>query len=152
VDVRQILIIIVALFSSAVCSAAEIGFSLKIDEISLTPRLKDPGPRPDPRTEARLAQWNSPMGRLMHNFHQQQAWIMRGTMPGGERVTGAAVSVTAQNGLPLRLIATSTRAAIDISEREIAVVRWPWDDDRAPPVMALDEQLSVLLGRRLTER
>jgi hypothetical protein len=143
---------IAVLLSSAVCSAGETGFSLKIDEISLTPRLEDPGPRPDPRTEARLAQWNSPMGRLMHNFNQQQAWIMRGTMPGGERVTGAAVSVKAQNGLPLRLIATTSRAAIEISERQVAVVRWPWDDDAAPPVMALDEQLSVLLGRRLTEQ
>jgi hypothetical protein len=151
--VRQILIIIVLLLLPTVGSAAEVDFSLKLDEISLTPRpLPPPAPRPDPKTEARLAQWNSPMGRLMHNFNQQQAWIMRGTMPGGERVTGAVVRVKAQNGLPLRLIAISTRAAIDISEREIAVVRWPWDDDKAPPVKTLDEQLSVLLGRRLTEQ
>lgn len=150
---RQILIIIVLLLLPTVGSAAEVDFSLKLDEISLTPRpLPPPAPRPDPKTEARLAQWNSPMGRLMHNFNQQQAWIMRGTMPGGERVTGAVVRVKAQNGLPLRLIAISTRAAIDISEREIAVVRWPWDDDKAPPVKTLDEQLSVLLGRRLTEQ
>ncbi len=149
---RHILIIIVLLISSSVCSAGEIGFSLKIDEVSLTPRLEPPGPRPDPRTEARRAQWNSPMGRLMHNFNQQQAWVMRGTMPGGERVTGAAVRIKAQNGLPLRLIATSSRAAVDVSEREVAVVRWPWDDTEGPEVMELDEQLSVLLGRRLTER
>ena len=150
---RQILIIIVLLLLPTVGSAAEVDFSLKLDEISLTPRpLPPPAPRPDPKTEARLAQWNSPMGRLMHNFNQQQAWIMRGTMPGGERVTGAAVRVKAQYGLPLQLIAISTRAAIDISEREIAVVRWPWGDDKAPPVKTLDEQLSVLLGRRLTEQ
>jgi hypothetical protein len=147
---RHILIIIVLLISPALCTAADVDFSLKIDEISLDPRPEPPQARPDPETEARLAQWNSPMGRLMHNFNQQQAWIMRGTMPGGERVTGAAVRVKAQNGLPLQLIAISTRAAIDISEREIDVVRWPWDDDKGPPVMTLDEQLSVLLGRRLT--
>ena len=149
---RHILIITILLISPAFSGAADVDFSLKIDEISLTPRpVPPPEPRPDPKTEARLAQWNSPMGRLMHNFNQQQAWIMRGTMPGGERVTGAAVRVKAQNGLPLQLIAISSRAAIDISEREIAVVRWPWDDDKGPPVQTLDEQLSVLLGRRLTE-
>jgi hypothetical protein len=150
--VRHILIIIVLLISTALCSAADVDFSLKIVEISLTPRPKRMTPRQDPKTEARLAQWNSPMGRLMHNFNQQQAWVMRGTMPGGERVTGAAVRVKAQNGLPLQLIAVSSRAAIDISERAIEVIRWPWDDDKGPPVMTLDEQLTVLLGRRLTER
>ncbi len=149
---RHILIIIVLLISPALCSAADRDFSLKLDEISLNPKPEPPRPRPDPKTEARLAQWNSPMGRLMHNFNQQQAWIMRGTMPGGERVTGAAVRIKVQNGLPLQLIAISSRAAIDVSEREIAVTRWPWDNDKGPQVMTLDEQLTLLLGRRLTER
>ena len=149
---RQILIIIVLLISPALCSAADVDFSLKINEISLDPRPEPPRARTDPKTEARLAQWNSPMGRLMHNFNQQQAWIMRGTMPGGERVTGAAVRVKAQNGLPLQLVAVSSKAAIDFSEQKIEVVRWPWKNDKGPPVMTLDEQLSVLLGRRLAEQ
>ena len=149
---RRILIVIVLMISTTLCTAAEVDFSLKIDEISLTPRPKQTTSRQDPRTEARLAQWNSPMGRLMHNFNQQQAWVMRGTMPGGERVTGAAVRVKAQHGLPLQLVAISTRAAIDITERDLTVVRWPWEEDKGPPVMDLDEQLTVLLGRRLTER
>jgi len=141
VDVRRILIIFVLLISPVLCGAADVDFSLKIDQISL---------RPDSKTEARLAQWNSPMGRLMHNFNQQQAWVMRGTMPGGERVTGAAVRLKLQNGLPLQLLATTMKASIDVSEREIAVVRWPWEEDEGPPIMTLEEQLTVLLGRRLT--
>lgn len=149
---RHILIIVILLVSPALCTAADVDFSLKIDEISLDPRPEPARAKQDPKTEARLAQWNSPMGRLMHSFNQQQAWIMRGTMPGGERVTGAAVRVKAQHGLPLRLIAASTLAATDISEQKIDVVRWPWEDDKGPPVMTLDEQLSILLGRRLSEK
>jgi len=93
---------------------------------------------------------NSPMGRLMHNFNQQQAWIMRGTMPGGERVNGLAVRVKAQNGLPIHLLAATMQASTSVSESRIAVVRWPWSADEEDPVMALDEQLSLLLGNRLT--
>jgi len=124
-------------------AAADVNFSLNIDKISLTPR-------PDPRKEARLAEWNSPMGRLMHNFNSQQAWMMRGTMPGGDRVSGLAVKVKMQNGLPIHLLAATMQASIAVNESRIAVVRWPWSTDEEDSVMALDEQLSVLLGNRLT--
>jgi len=90
--VRRILTVIVLLMAPNIAGAADVDFSLNIDQISLTPR-------PTPKKEAQLAVWNSPMGRLMHNFNQQQAWVMRGTMPGGERVNGLAVSVKAQNGV-----------------------------------------------------
>ena len=140
---RRILTIIVLTIAANFAAAADVDFSLNIDKISLTPR-------PTPRKEAQLAEWNSPMGRLMHNFNQQQAWIMRGTMPGGERVNGLAVRVKVQNGLPINLLAATMQASTSVSESRIAVVRWPWSADEEDPVMALDEQLSLLLGNRLT--
>ena len=136
--------VIALLIAPNVAGAADVKFSLNIDQIPLTPR-------PTPQKEAQLAGWNSPMGRLMHNFNQQQAWIMRGTMPGGERVNGLAVRVKVQNGLPIHLLATTMQASIDVSESRIAVVRWPWSADEEDPVMSLDEQLSLLLGNRLSK-
>ena len=141
---RRILMVIALLIAPNVAGAADVKFSLNIDQIPLTPR-------PTPQKEAQLAGWNSPMGRLMHNFNQQQAWIMRGTMPGGERVNGLAVRVKVQNGLPIHLLATTMQASIDVSESRIAVVRWPWSADEEDPVMSLDEQLSLLLGNRLSK-
>ena len=140
---RRILTIIAFLIAPNFSGAADVDFSLNIDQISLTPR-------PTPKKEAQLAVWNSPMGRLMHNFNQQQAWVMRGTMPGGERVNGLAVSVKAQNGLPLDVLTSTMQANTSVSESRVAVVRWPWSEDEKDPVMSLDEQLSVLLGQRLT--
>jgi len=141
--VRRILTVIVLAIAANFAAAADVDFSLNIDKISLTPR-------PDPRKEARLAEWNSPMGRLIHNFNQQQAWMMRGTMPGGERVHGLAVKVKVQNGLPIHLLAATMQASTAISEARIAVVQWPWSTDVEEPVLSLDEQLSLLLGNRLT--
>jgi len=141
--VRRILTVIMLIIAANFAAAADVNFSLNIDKISLTPR-------PDPRKEARLAEWNSPMGRLMHNFNSQQAWMMRGTMPGGDRVSGLAVKVKMQNGLPIHLLAATMQASIAVNESRIAVVRWPWSTDEEDSVMALDEQLSVLLGNRLT--
>ena len=140
---RRILTVIMLIIAANFAAAADVNFSLNIDKISLTPR-------PDPRKEARLAEWNSPMGRLMHNFNSQQAWMMRGTMPGGDRVSGLAVKVKMQNGLPIHLLAATMQASIAVNESRIAVVRWPWSTDEEDSVMALDEQLSVLLGNRLT--
>ena len=140
---RRFLTVIVLMIAANFAAAADVNFSLNIDQIPLTPK-------PDPRKEARLAEWNSPMGRLIHNFNQQQAWMMRGTMPGGERVHGLAVKVKIQNGLPLHLLAATMQASTAISESRIGIVRWPWSTDVEEPVMSLDEQLSLLLGNRLT--
>ena len=140
---RRILTIIMLTIAANFAAAADVDFSLNLDTTPVAPRS-------DPRKEARLAEWNSPMGRLIHNFNQQQAWMMRGTMPGGERVQGLAVNVKVQNGLPIHLLAATMQASTAVSESRIAVVRWPWSKDVEEPVMALDEQLSELLGRRLT--
>lgn len=127
----------------ALAAAGETKFSLKLDGIPL-------GPRPDPATEARLAEWNDPMGRLLYHFNQQQSWIVRGTMPGGDRAAGAAVRLKAQRGLPLRLVTTIVDGGLDRAAGRELVVRWPWSDEPAPP--PLDEQLAQLLGERLSPR
>jgi len=141
--VRRILTIIMLTIAANFAAATDVNFSLNLDTTPVAPR-------PDPRKEARLAEWNSPMGRLIHNFNQQQAWMMRGTMPGGERVQGLAVKVKVQNGLPIHLLAATMQASTAVSESRIAVVRWPWSKDVEEPVMTLDEQLSLLLGNRLS--
>jgi hypothetical protein len=139
---RRALMILVLLAAPALAGGGDAKFSLKLDKVPLTPKV-------DVRTEARLAEWNSPMGRLMYQFNQQQAWIMRGTMPGGDRVNGLAIRAKAQNGLPLGLIAASTRAGSDLAHNNLYAVRWPWIDDAEIAAMPLDEQISLALGRRL---
>jgi hypothetical protein len=140
---RPILItLIFALAAPIVAGAGEVSFSLSINDLPMAPR-------PDPRTEARLAQWNDPMSRLMYHFNQQQSWIMRGAMPGGDRATGAAVMVKAQPGLPLQLLATTMQAGLVAAQQDLAQVRWPWIDDAALAALPLDQQLSIELGRRL---
>ena len=134
--------ILAFLIAPVVAGGGDVKFSLDIDKVPLTPKV-------DLRTQARRAEWNSPMGRLMYQFNQQQAWIMRGAMPGAERVTGLAVAVKAQNGLPLGLVAASTRAGKDLALQNLYAVRWPWIDDAAIATMPLEEQISLALGRRL---
>ena len=135
-------LMILVIGCSAAAAAGDVSFSLNINNIPTTGRL-------DPQTEARLAQWNDPMGRLLYHFNQQQAWVMRGTMPGGERAGGLAVMVKAQGGLPLQLLATNMQSGLIAAQRDLAQVRWPWIDDDALAALPLDERLSIELGRRL---
>jgi hypothetical protein len=145
-SVRRVLtILILTLAAAAAAGAGEVSFSLNLDNIPMTlPR--------DPQTEARLALWNDPMNRLLYHFNQQQAWVMRGTMPGGERVSGVAVMAKAQNGLPLELLATTMKAGLTTAQQNLAQVRWPWIDEETLAAMPLDQQLSIELGRRLAPR
>lgn len=143
ISVGRTLVMLVLAAAPILAGAADVTFSLKLDEIPLSPR-------PDPQTEARLAQWNDPMGRLLYQFNQQQSWIMRGTMPGADRATGAAVRVKAQQGLPLGLVTTAVQAGLDLAGRREIRIRWPWSDEPEPP--PIEEQLALLLGERLTPR
>jgi len=138
---RRSLIIIAILAAPMFSGAGDVEFSLDLKSISLTPR-------PDPRTEARLAEWNSPMGRLMAAFNQQQAWIMRGTQPGLERVNGAAIRVKMQHGVPVEVLAATMNAGIDLSRQPVAV-DFPWKLDEKKSEISLEEEISILLGRRL---
>ena len=101
----------------------------------------------DPRTEARLARWNSPMGRTVNHVQQQQAQILGGGQPGGP--PGAmAIRVKVQRGFDPRFVAAVSVAGIELHERTLEVIRWPWSDSDTP-ALSLEEQLSLMLGDRM---
>ena len=127
---------------AAVGDAGEIEFSLDLDGNKWTPSQ-------DVRTRARLAEWNDPMGRMMYHFNQQQAWIMRGTMPGAERNTGVAVRMKAQNGLPLQLVASTVQGSLDVAQQALVRFGPRTVSDEEFAAMSLEEQMTELLSRRL---
>ena len=134
--------ILIAMLIAVVGDAGEVEFSLDLDGFKWTPNQ-------DARTKARLAQWNDPMGRMMYHFNQQQAWIMRGTMPGSERDNGVAVRVKAQNGLPLQLLAATMQGSLDIAQQDLIRFGPRKISDEELAAMSLEEQLTELLSRRL---
>lgn len=116
------------------------GFTLGLDQVRWPPV--------DPRTEARQARWNSPMGRLMYEFAQQQSALYQPGTPGGAQ--GLGVRIRLQRGLPLHLTAAMMNAGTELDEQDVRVVKWPWEKDHdTGEVRPLDEQISVLLGRRI---
>ena len=127
---------------AVVGNAGEVEFSLDLDGFKWSPNH-------DVRTRARLAEWNDPMGRMMYHFNQQQAWIMRGTMPGAERNTGVAVRMKAQNGLPLQLVASTIQGSLDLAQQDLVRFGPREISDEELAAMSLEEQLTELLSRRL---
>jgi len=132
---------IAALCATASVAAAGQEFSLGLENIDLEPQ--------DRRTEARLATWNSPMGRLMHQFHQQQSSTLRGSQPGG--AAGITFGLRLWSGTAPTLSVATTDTGVEIYERWAEVVRWPWQEG-GPEVLPMEVQISLLLGRRLESR
>lgn len=136
---RQILTAVLAMAAVA-AAAAEPEFSLGLDRLDLSSL--------DSRTQARLTEWNDPMGRVAAHVQQQQADFVRGGQPGGSG--GIAFRAKIQAGFRPRLIVAWVDAGSEVYERSMGVIRWPWaepDED----VLPLDEQLALLLGRRLEQ-
>ena len=131
-----------ALLWAALSAAADTGYRLRLEEELARPRV-------DPRTEARLAQWDSPMGRLMYDMQQQQGAIMRGGQPGGSG--GLVFRIKLQRGLAPAVMAATSESGVELYERAVHVIRWPWKDDEGD-AMPMEEQLSLLLGHRLEAR
>ena len=134
--------VLIAMLIAAVGGAGDVEFSLDLDNFKWTPNQ-------DAHTRARLANWNDPMGRMMYHFNQQQAWIMRGTMPGSERDNGVAVRVKAQNGLPLQLLAATMQSSVDVAQQGLVRFGPRKVSDEELAAMPLEEQLTELLSRRL---
>ena len=134
--------ILIATLIAVVANAGDVEFSLDLDGFKWTPNQ-------DVRTKARLAQWGDPMGRMMYHFNRQQAWIMRGTMPGSERDNGVAVRVKAQNGLPLQLLAATMQGSLDVAQQDLIRFGPRKISDEELAAMSLEEQLTELLSRRL---
>jgi hypothetical protein len=139
---RRTLALLIAMLFAVVGNAGEVKFSLDLDGYKWSPNQ-------DVRTRARLAEWNDPMGRMMYHFNQQQAWIMRGGMPGAERNTGVAVRVKAQNGLPLQLVAASIQGSLDLAQQNLVRFGPRQVSDEELAAMSLEEQMTELLSRRL---
>jgi hypothetical protein len=142
VVVRRRVVMICAVLWTGVAAAADGEFPLRLEEELARPRV-------DPRTEARLAQWNSPMGRLMYDMQQQQGTLMRGGQPGGS--SGLTFRLKFQKGLSAAVMAATTEDGVELYERAVHVVRWPWMKD-AGEAMPMEEQLTLLLGHRLEAR
>lgn len=142
---RVLLSLMVAILVGTVAAAGDTGFSLGLDTF-------DWSPNQDGRTKARLAQWNDPMGRMIYHFNQQQGWIMRGTMPGGERMSSVAVRIKAQNGLPLELIAATIQAGMDVDRQDLARLGKRRKKDHDLDLMSLEEILTEELGRELAPK
>jgi hypothetical protein len=139
---RRFCLISIFLLTAIAAGAGETKFSLNLDAFKWSANQ-------DARTRARRAVWNHPMGRLQYQFEQQQAWFMRGNMPGSERATGLAVRVKFQNALPLNLVASSVRAGLDIASQDFGRIGPHQATDEELKAMSLEEQLTELLGRRL---
>lgn len=139
---QRALITLIAMLIAVAGTAGEVKFSLDLEGFKWTPNH-------DVRTKARLAQWNDPMGRMMYHFNQQQSWIMRGGMPGDERVAGAVVRVKAQNGIPLQLVAATIQGGLDTAQQNLVRFGPREVSDEELKAMSLEEQLTELLGRRL---
>jgi len=139
---RRVLFILIVMLAAAAAGSGDVEFSLNLDAFKWTPHQ-------DARTKARLAEWNDPMGRMMYQFNQQQAWIMRGTMPGAERNTGVAVRMKAQNGLPLHLVASTIQGSLDLAQQNLVRFGPRQVSDEELAAMSLEEQMAELLSRRL---
>ena len=139
---RKIFVALLMTFATAVAAAGDIEFSLNFDSSGWPPDNH-------PRTKARLAEWNDPMGRLMYHFNQSQAWIMRGTMPGSERDSGLAIRIKAQNGIPLQLVAASVQSGLDLAHQDLVSFKRPEPTEDELEGMDLAEQLTERLSRRL---
>lgn len=145
----RIVVVLLAVLTLAVAGFAgdeEKRFDLDIETIDLRPR--------DPRTQARLARWqDDPMARVAMHMASEQARIVGGSQPGAGQPSALVVSVRLQKGLAAALMVASSDAGVEFFERRMAVITWPWQKDETPkPAMPLDEQLTILLGKRLESR
>jgi len=142
---RFILVLALLIVAPVAADEAELArkFDLDLENIDLRPR--------DPRTEARLARWNDdPMARVAMAMASEQAHILGGHQPGMSQPRAMVFSVRLQKGLAAALMVSSSASGVEFYERRMAVITWPWEDEEeTKPAMPLDEQLTVMLGKRL---
>ncbi len=133
------LLVLPLILAASPCAAGDSDFTLGLDRID--PRILDP------RTEARLAQWNAPLGRTEDHVRQQQAEILGGGQPGAGS-GGIAFRAKFQKGYRPRLVVGSSVAGVEFYERTVTVIRWPWSES-GEPTITLEEQLSLMLADRM---
>lgn len=142
---KTLLIIVLAMLivPPAVAGDEEKSFDLLLEEALQQPR--------DPRTQARLARWNDdPMARVAMHMASEQARIYGGNLPGMGKPRALVFSVQLRKNIASALTVASSASGVTFYERRMAVITWPWEEDKEPkPSMPLDEQLTVMLGDRL---
>ena len=92
------------------------------------------------------------MWRMAYHLNQQNAWIMRGTVPGGERMNSVAVRIKAQNGLPLNLLASTIQGGIDVDQQDLVRLGRRRANDDELDLLTLEELLSEELGKKLVPK
>jgi hypothetical protein len=137
--------LLIALSVAMAAGAGDVEFSLDLDTF-------DWSPDQDVRSTARLAHWNDPMWRVGFHLNQQTAWIMRGTVPGGERMNSVAIRVKAQSGLPLNLLAATIQGGLDIDRQDLVRLGRRRANDDELDLMTLEELLSEELGKKLAPK
>ena len=145
---RFILVLALLITAPMAADEAELArqFDLDLENVDLRPR--------DPRTQARLARWNDdPMARVAMAMASEQAHIVGGHQPGMSQPRAMVFSVRLQKGLAAALMVSSSASGVEFYERRMAVITWPWEDEEeTKPAMPLDEQLTVMLGKRLESK
>ena len=142
--IRTLLVLtLLAAASGMAADQSERQFQLDLDKVSLRPQ--------DPRTEARLSRWNSdPMARVEMAMATEQARMLGGHMVGMGKPRAMVFSARLRKGLAAAIMVSLQASGVDFNERQMAVIHWPWEtDDEAKPAMPLDEQLSVMMEKRL---
>jgi hypothetical protein len=138
-----ILVLVLLISGPVLADEADKQFALALEEALQQPR--------DPRTQARLARWNDdPMARVAMHMASEQARIYGGNLPGMGQPRALVLSVQLRKNLASALTIASSASGVTFYERRMAVITWPWEEDKEPkPSLPLDEQLTVMLGDRL---
>jgi hypothetical protein len=103
-----------------------------------------------PAQEAQRALWNDPMIRLMRAMDAEVGHLMIG-QPGGGR-TPPLFSIGMGGGLPPRILSAAIETSLAGSIEPPTAVAWPWLDENEPTPPPMEEQLALLLGKRLEQR
>jgi hypothetical protein len=103
-----------------------------------------------PAQEAQRALWNDPMIRLRRAMDAEIGHLLIG-QPGGGR-TPPLVSIGMGGGLPPRILSAAIETNLAASIEPPTAVAWPWLDENEPTPPPMEEQLALLLGKRLEQR
>jgi len=100
-----------------------------------------------PAQEAQMALWNDPMIRLMRAMDADLGHLLIG-QPGGGR-TPPLISVGVGGGLPPRILTASIERNLSKATEPPTAIAWPWHKENEPTPPPMEEQLALLLGKRL---
>ena len=102
-----------------------------------------------PAKEAQLALWNDPMIRLMRAMDAEFGHLLIG-QPGGR--TPPLISIGFGGGIPPRILTASIENSLAKTTEAPTAIAWPWINENEPPPPPMEEQLALLLGKRLEQR